>query len=398
MTVHAPFDPRFDTLIDRRGTHCEKWDEMEALFGVSPDDGLAMWVADTDFRPPEVVQDAVRRMAEVGIYGYAGDQNPCRDAIIWWMRNRHGWDVSRSDILFTHGLVNGAGHVIDALTAPGDAVVLFTPIYHAFASVIKAAGRAVTELPMALHDGRYSLDFDAYEELLTGRERLVMFSSPHNPCGRVWTQNELEQLAAFCQRHDLILASDEIHHDLIYPGETHIPMARAVPDIADRLVMMVSASKTFNIAGAKVGSLIVADPALRRRVLDRLKPFGLSRNYFGMVMTEAAYSPEGAVWVDDLMVYLDGNRTLFDAGLADIPGVVSMPLQSTFLSWVDFSRTGLTQAEIEQRIAGHARIAASSGPSFGTGGEGFMRFNIGLPRAQIEQAVARLQDAFSDLQ
>lgn len=398
MYDNRPPDPRFDTEVDRRGTHCEKWDEMESKFGISPDEGLPMWVADTDFRAPQVVQDAVARIAEVGIYGYAGDQAPCRDATIWWMKTRHGWDVTPREILFTHGLVNGAGHVIDALTAPGDAVALFTPIYHAFAAIIRAAGRQVTELPMTLDGDLYTLDFDACEAALTGREKLLLFSSPHNPCGRVWTEEELQGVGAFCRRNDMFLASDEIHHDLLYPGEVHLPMATAVPEITDRLIMMTSASKTFNIAGSKVGSLIVPDPSLRKRVLDRLKPFGLSRNYFGMIMTEAAYSPDGAAWVDDLMVYLDGNRRVFDAGVGAIPGVRSLPLQSTYLSWVDFSGTGMSQQEIKRRIAGKAKIAANSGPEFGTGGEGFMRFNIGLPGAKIAEAVTRLQDAFSDLQ
>ncbi|MCA8884586.1 MAG: PatB family C-S lyase [Rhodobacteraceae bacterium] len=398
MPDTAQFDPRFDTIIDRRGSACEKWDEMESVMGVSATDGLAMWVADTDFRPPQVVQDTVEHLVRTGVYGYAGDQNPQRDATIWWMATRHGWTVTRDDILITHGLVNGLGHLVDALTAPGDAVVLFTPVYHAFAAIITASQRVVVECPMVLDDGRYVLDFDAYDAQMTGAEKMLVLSSPHNPGGRVWSPEELRAIADFCTRHDLILASDEIHHDLVYPGHRHHVLATVAPDIQDRLVTMTSASKTFNIAGGKVGNLIITDPALRKRVRDRLKPFGMSRNLFGMAMSEAAYSPEGAAWVDDLMGYLDRNRKLFDAGIEAIPGVRSIRLEATFLSWIDFSATGMSQSEIASRIRDDARIAANAGPSFGSGGDRFMRFNIGLPRARIEEAVSRLQDAFRDLQ
>jgi cysteine-S-conjugate beta-lyase len=387
----------FDDTIDRRGTHCVKWDMMQTNYGVSPDDGIAMWVADMEFRPPASVQKAVEDMAAHGVYGYFGDDSTYKAAICWWMAERHGWVVDPASIFTTHGLVNGTALCVDAFTAPGDGVVLFTPVYHAFARVIKAAGREVVECPLVQVAGRYEMDFDTYDAQMTGRETMLILCSPHNPGGRVWTRAELRAVAAFAKRHELILVSDEIHHDLTMPGQVHIPMT-AIDGIDEQLVMMTATTKTFNIAGAHIGNVIIADPDLRARFAARMMAMGISPGSFGMQMATAAYSPEGARWVDDLRHYLDGNRRIFDAGMNAIPGVASMPLESTYLAWVDFTGTGMDKAEVARRIEKDARIAVNHGPSFGTGGDNRMRFNFAAPRVQIIDAVARLQKAFGDLQ
>ena len=391
-------DPRFDTLIDRRGTHSSKWDMMQAGYGVSPDDGIAMWVADMDFRPPACVGRALQGMLDHGVFGYFGDDRDYRASVVWWMQNRHGWAVDPAAILTTHGLVNAVGLCVDTFTVPGDAVVLFTPVYHAFSRVIRAAGRTVTECPMLQEQGLYRLDLADAAARLTGRERMLILCSPHNPGGRVWTRDELRAIADFATAHGLVLVSDEIHHDLVMPGQRHLPMPLAAPDIADRLVMLTSPSKTFNMAGGHTGQMIVPDPALRTRLAGRLAALGLSPNAFGLTMTTAAYSAEGAGWVDALMDYIAGNARRFDEGVAAIPGLRSMPLQATYLAWVDFADTGMTTAEFTARVERDARIAANHGPTFGMGGETFLRFNLGAPRAVIDDAVARLQAAFRDLQ
>ncbi|WP_116085073.1 MalY/PatB family protein [Tropicimonas sp. IMCC34011] len=387
----------FDDPIERRGTHSAKWDMMEKVYGVSPTDGIPMWVADMDFRPPDCVRRAVADMADHGVFGYYGDDASYRDAITWWMGERHGWTVDPAHILTTHGLVNGTGICVQSFTAPGDAVVLMTPVYHAFARVIEAAGRSVTECDMTLTDGRYTFDTDQWEATLTGRETMFVLCSPHNPGGRVWTAEELEAIAEFCRKHDLILISDEIHHDLVFPGRTHIPMA-TLPGIEDRLVTMTATTKTFNIAGSHTGNLIVADEALRAKLSGTLAGLGLSPNSFGLHMAEAAYSPEGAAWVDELIAYLDGNRKIFDAAIADIPGLASMPLEATYLAWVDFGGAGMSAEEAASRVEGQARIAANHGPTFGSGGGSFLRFNFATRRALVEEAAERLKSAFSDLQ
>lgn len=389
--------PDFDEIIDRRGTHSAKWDEMERIYGVPADEGLSMWVADMDFRPPQAVQNALQRMLDHGLYGYYGNDDSYRDAIRWWMAKRHGWTVARDEIFTTHGLVNGTALCVDAFTRPGDNVVLMTPVYHAFARVIRAAGRRITECEMAIEDGKYVLDLDTWDAQMTGAEKLLMLCSPHNPGGRVWKREELEAIAAFAKRHDLILVSDEIHHDLVYPGSHHIPMA-LIDGVQDRLVMMSATTKSFNIAGSHSGNVIIPDQTLRARFVARMAGLGISGNSFGIVMAEAAYSPEGAAWIDALMAYLDGNRQLFDEGIAQIPGLRSMPLEATYLSWVDFSGTGMAREEFTARVERKAHIAANHGPTFGKGGDNYLRFNIATPRTRVAEAVKRLRHAFADLQ
>ncbi|MBU3261665.1 pyridoxal phosphate-dependent aminotransferase [Roseovarius sp. PS-C2] len=388
----------FDDIIDRRGHLSSKWDMMEKNYGVPADDGLAMWVADMDFRSPDCVQDAVRAKLEHGIYGYLGDYGPYTSAIAWWMENRHGWQVDPDWILTTTGLCNAVGLAVDTLTNPGDSVVLLTPVYHAFARVIRTAGRNVRECPLVNENGRYRMDFDAYESLMTGDEKILILCSPHNPGGRVWSKDELRAVGDFARRHDLLLISDEVHHDLVYPGQTHTPMPLADPGIVDRLIMLTAPSKTFNIAGTHTGQMIVSNDMLRGQLKARMSALSLGTHDFGIAMTTAAYSPEGAAWVDELVAYLDGNRKLFDDGVNAIPGVKSMPLEATYLSWVDFSGTGMSREEYKRRVNKDARIAVNYGSTFGSGGESFLRFNIGMPRAQIAEAVERLHAAFADLQ
>lgn len=391
--------PDFDEVIDRVGTRCSKWDDMQAGYGVAPQDGgLAMWVADMDFRPPAAVQKAVEKAAAHGVYGYPGANEPYLNAIKWWMANRHGWQIDTSWILTCAGLVNGVGMALDACTQPGDGVIVMSPVYHAFGRVIRAAGRELIEFPLKTVDGRYQMDWSRWEGMLTGREKLMILCSPHNPGGRVWSEAELREVADFCQRHDLILVSDDIHCDLVMPGHKHRIIADLVPEIADRLIMLTAATKTFNIAGAHIGNAIIPDQALRNRFKGALMARGVSVGMLGMDMVAAAYSPEGAAWVDALTLYLDENRRIFDDGVNAIPGLRSMPLEATYLSWVDFSGTGMAPAEFIGRVEKTARIAANHGATFGTGGETHLRFNIATPRSRVEEAVRRLQDAFADLQ
>ncbi len=388
----------FDEIIERRGTDCAKWDFMETVYGVPSDTGLPMWVADTDFRAPQVVIDKLKSVTDHGVFGYTHLDPDYHAAISWWMNARHGWDVDPSWIFTTTGLVNAVGMCLDTFTAPGDGIVLFTPVYHAFAKVIRAAGREVVECPMINNAGRYEMDFAAYDAMMTGSERMIILCSPHNPGGRVWSRAELQGVADFAKRHDLMLISDEIHHDLVYPGHTHIPMATLDPSITDRLVMLTAASKTFNIAGLHTGNVIIEDDDLRARFGARMTALSLAPNSLGQYATTAAYSPEGGEWVDALVAYLDGNRQFFDAAIADIPGLNSMKLESTYLAWVDFTDTGMERAEFTDRIEKRAKIAVNYGPSFGTGGEMFLRFNFATQRSRLQEACERLRAAFGDLQ
>ena len=388
----------FDEVIDRRGTHSSKWDTMEELYGVSPDSGLSMWVADMDFRAPKIIQEKLHGINSHGIYGYYGDYKEYNNSIKWWMKNRHNWEIDTSWIFTTHGLVNGTGLCIDAFTKPGDGIILFTPVYYQFSNLVEAARRKVVECPLKLIDNHYHFDFVAYERNLSGDEKMVILCSPHNPGGRVWTKNELQEVAKFAKKHDLVLVSDEIHHDLVYPNKSHTVMPIANPSVCDRLVMMTATTKTFNIAGAHSGNVIIPHPNLRQKFSQRIKALGISPNSFGLFMATAAYSPEGAQWLDELLHYIDGNRVIFDREVNKIPGLSSMPLEGTYLAWVDFSGTGMEEEEFIYRVQEKAKIAVNHGSTFGTGGEKFLRFNLATPRKLVVEATKRLRDAFSDLQ
>ena len=388
----------FDEVIDRRGTHSSKWDTMEELYGVSPDSGLSMWVADMDFRAPKIIQEKLHGINSHGIYGYYGDYKEYNNSIKWWMKNRHNWEIDTSWIFTTHGLVNGTGLCIDAFTKPGDGIILFTPVYYQFSNLVEAARRKVVECPLKLIDNHYHFDFVAYERNLSGDEKMVILCSPHNPGGRVWTKSELQEVAKFAKKHDLVLVSDEIHHDLVYPNKSHTVMPIADPSVCDRLVMMTATTKTFNIAGAHSGNVIISNPNLRQKFSQRIKALGISPNSFGLFMATAAYSPEGAQWLDELLHYIDGNRVIFDREVNKIPGLSSMPLEGTYLAWVDFSGTGMEEEEFIYRVQEKAKIAVNHGSTFGTGGEKFLRFNLATPRTLVVEATKRLKDAFSDLQ
>ena len=387
----------FDEVIDRRGTHSSKWDTMEELYGVSPDNGLSMWVADMDFRAPEVIQRKLRSISSHGIYGYYGDQEEYKNSIKWWMKNRHNWKIDTSWIFTTHGLVNGTALCIDAFTERGDGVILFTPVYYQFSNIIEASERKIVECPLKLIDNQYQFDFNAYERKLSGDEKMIILSSPHNPGGRVWTRKELQEVAKFAMKHDPILVSDEIHHDLVYPNKNHTVMPLAEPAVCDRLVMMTATTKTFNIAGAHTGNVIISNPSLKQKFSKRITALGISPNSFGLFMATTAYSSEGAKWLDELIKYIDGNRNLFDRTIDTIPGLKSMPLEGTYLAWVDFSGTGMEEKEFIYRVQDKANIAVNHGSTFGTGGENFLRFNLATPRTLIVEATKRLEEAFSDL-
>ncbi len=388
----------FDQEIDRRGTGSSKWDLMESLYGVSPEDGLGMWTADSDYPTAPVVSEAVREAAETGIFGYGFDSAAYTDAIRWWMETRHHWQIERDWILTAQGLGNAIALCLDVWTEPGDGVVIFPPVYHEFAAKIRKAGRRVVECPLAREGDRYELDLEDAQARLDGSETMLIWCSPQNPSGRIWTADELRAVAEFAYENGLLLVSDEVHHDLVYAGERFVPMDVAAPGARSHLVVLTAASKTFNIAGQRTGNLIIPDATLRSEMAARLRTLDYAPNGLGVKMVTAAYSPEGAAWVDAQVAHLAGNRAVFDAAVNAIPGVRSLPLQSTYLAWVDFSGTGMSTEEIEARVRDGAKIAASKGPSFGTGGEGFLRFNLATTRARVEEAGRRLQRAFADLQ
>jgi cystathionine beta-lyase len=367
------------------------------IFGVRGDDILPMWVADMDFAAAPAIREAMRTEAERGYFGYWGDTAPVSGAVAGWLERRHGWTIDPGHVRYTHGVVIGFATTLTAFSEPGDAVILFSPVYHSFYKRARALGREIVEGPLVLRDGQFHMDLEALQAKLTGRERIVTLCSPHNPGGRLWSREEIRELAAFCERNDLVLISDEIHMDLVFPGRAHLPTAVAVPEALDRIVVLTAASKGFNIAGGETGVAIIPDDGLRERFDAVHRSVGGTPNRFGMLMTKAAFT-HGDDWSAAVRAYLAGNFALWRDGITSLPGISVMEMQSTYLSWVDFNGTGMTDDEVMRRVVTGARIAASPGQPFGTGGEGHMRFNLATSRARIAEAVDRMQVAFADLQ
>jgi cysteine-S-conjugate beta-lyase len=388
----------FDRVIDRRGTHASKWDNIARRSGIESSDAIPMWVADMDFTAPPGVTSALTAEIQHAIHGYYADTGSWAAALAGWMARRHGLLIDPSWVSPTPGIVSGLGLILQVVSAPGDEVVVFPPAYHAFRKIILANERRILDVQLIEAEGRYSMDLDALRGKVTPRTKVVFLCSPHNPGGTVWSVAELRALAELCVELELILVSDEIHCDLVFAGAKHTPTMAAAPEIADRLITCVAATKTFNLAGAHVGACITSNATLKRRLDARIAASGLgSYNRFGMIATEAAWRT-GEMWLDALLPYLAKNRDLFNARIqAAAPGAWSMRLDATYLAWVDFSGTDLAPKEITARIKNRARIFASPGEQFGPGGETWFRFNFGTPRQILEEALGRLEEAFQDL-
>ncbi len=386
----------FDDQLALRGTHASKYDALIKACGVDDPDAIPMWVADMDFTAAPAIRDALLKEVERGYFGYFGGPEAANDAVAGWYRRQHGWEFDASWVRYTHGVVSGFGDALAACTAPGDAIVLFSPVYHAFYRQAQAMGREVLESPLRIENGRFEMDLDGLSAALTENVKLVVLCSPHNPGGRVWSAEEIRQVADFCLERGLFLISDEIHMDLLFPGETFVPTAVAAPHIAERLVVLSAASKGFNLAGAETGFLVTPDPALRKKldavILDRES----TPNRFGMAALTAAFT-ECDDWSDAVRAYLAENFRVFSARMNALAGVSVMDMTSTYLAWVDFTPLGMSDPEIMRRIV-EAGVVPSPGSQFGTGGTGHMRFNLALPRPTLETAISRLEDAFRDIQ
>ena len=388
----------FDRVIQRRGTHASKWDNMAKLSGITAPDAIPMWVADMDFAAPPGVTAALAAEVQRGTHGYYADTGTWTAALVEWMSRRHAVRIDPAWVSPTPGIVSGLGLILQAVSSPGDEVVVFPPAYHAFRKIIVANERRILDAQLVERQGRYTMDLDALRAKLTPRTKVVFLCSPHNPGGTAWSRDELVALADLCAERDLILVSDEIHCDLMFSGAKHIPTMTAAPHIADRLITCVAATKTFNLAGAHVGACVTSNPALKKKLDARIAASGLgSYNGFGMAATEAAWRT-GEAWLDALLPYLENNRNLFDARIeAAAPGARSMRLDGTYLAWVDFSATGLAPEDVAARVAKRARIYASPGEQFGPGGTTWLRFNFATPRPILDEALDRLDDAFADV-
>lgn len=385
----------FDTLPDRRGTDCAKWD-------ATAPDVLPMWVADMDFASPPEVVEALKEYVSKGVFGYPYFGDSPNKAVAAWMQDRHGWEVDPKDVSFISGVVTGFNQAAHAVTGPGDGYLVQTPTYGPFFGVAKNAGLSQQEMELTLNpDGHYSIDLDAFEAAIRPETRIFMLCNPQNPTGRVFTRAELEGMAEICLRHDVVICADEIHSDLVYPGQTHIPIASLDAEVAQNTITLVAPSKTFNVAGLKASAAIIENEDLKARFEQAGQ--GLSGhwvNVMGMIALETAYR-HGALWLDALMEYLEANRDYtVEVVNQQMPGVRMAAPEGTFLAWLD-CRAAAPAAEEAGDGSGYfnpffekqARVAVNNGAWFGKGGEGFVRLNFGCPRHVLEEGLARIQAA-----
>lgn len=382
----------FDDAPAREGTDCIKYDLRKEIFGDA--NVIPMWVADMDFRTPPFITGALRKRLEHDIFGYSLRPDNYFESIINWFSARHNWKTEREWILFCPGIVPALNMAVLAYTKPGDSVIVQPPVYFPFFSAVEGHGRRLINNRLREVNGRWKMDFELLRSQVDERTRMIIISNPHNPVGRAWTREELETLVSFCSENNIILLSDEIHCDLVLPGFRHVPAASLSAEAAALTVTCIAPSKTFNLAGLATSSLIIPDEALRKAfgsILDSLHVG--NGNIFGNVASMAAYT-YGAEWLDSLLEYINGNADLVeDCCRGFIPEIVPVRPEATYLVWLDCRRLGMTGRELMNFFVSKAGIGMNEGASFGPGGEGFMRMNIGTTRATVEKAMDNIRKA-----
>ena len=391
MTQLPAYD--FDKAIDRRGTGSLKFDHAVAR-GKSPD-LLSLWVADMDFAVPREVSAALVQRAEHGIFGYTDPDDAYFAAVQGWLQDHHGWHTQRSWFVVTPGVVFALAMAVKAYSEPGDAVLIQQPVYYPFTSVIEDNGRRVVNAPLVYDDGRYEIDWAAFEHAITRNNvKLFLLCNPHNPGGRVWTANELRRLGDICVAHGVVVVSDEIHQDFARPGHRHVVFADLDERFAQSSVTCTSAGKTFNLAGLQVSNIVIPHEGLRAQFKAAVDAAGYSQpNTMGLVATQAAYT-YGAPWLVALKEYLEGNWQALKTRLeAEAPELRLVESGSTYLAWIDCRALGLDDEELRCLVEDEAGLWLDLGAIFGPEGSGFIRINIATQRAYLMEAVARLTAA-----
>lgn len=386
-----PFD--FDTVPNRRGTNCFKYDFAREM-GM-PEDVLPLWVADMDFPTAPAVLERLHALAEHGIFGYTGVKDAYFSAVHNWYAQRFGWETQRSWLVTTPGVVFAIAIAIRAFTQKGDAILIQQPVYYPFANKVTENDRQLVVNPLVLKNGRYEMDFaDMERKIVDYHVKMLLLCSPHNPVGRVWTKEELLRVGEICQKHGVMVVSDEIHADFTYAGHTHRVFASVKSEFADFTITCTAPSKTFNLAGLQNSNIFIPNRQLRHAYKKELSACGCGgTNCMGMAACQAAYEA-GADWLEQLKQYLAGNLAYIRQFLREkLPDIALIEPDGTYLVWLDLRKLGLTEQQQRQLIVQDAKLWLDTGTLFGQGGEGFERINIACPRTTIEQAMQRLEHA-----
>lgn len=378
----------FDREIDRTGTHSVKYDNRLAVFGKA--DVIPAWVADMDFAAPPAVTHALTGRAQHPIYGYTVFPDSLYDTLIDWLHRRHCWAVQRDWIVMCPGVVPSINAAVMALTQPGDAIIIQPPVYFPFFSAATQTGRKLIQNPLRLDNSRYTIDFDHLDQCAR-QAKFLLLCSPHNPVGRVWSPEELEQLLQLATKHNLIIFSDEIHHDLFYPGQQHHVLAARETD-QHSVITAVAPSKTFNIPGLNLSALIVPDKTMRNAITQVFNSLHVSAsNPFSITAFEAAYR-DGEAWLEALKIYLRDTRDAVESYLAEhLPEIKTIPAEGTYLLWLDCRAMKLTDTELKHFFIHQTGVGLNPGVQFGSQGSGFMRLNIGAPRGTVLRVLENIK-------
>lgn len=393
----------FDKIINRKGTNCLKYDY--AVERGKPADVLPLWVADMDFTVSEEITKSLHAAVDHGIYGYTQPKDAYYNAITNWMEKNHNWKTKREWIMKTPGVVFALGAAVKAFTKPGDAVLIQNPVYYPFTNIIRDNDRRVIDNTLVYEKrvtegkSQYSIDYEDFERKIVQENiKLFILCNPHNPVGRVWNREELQYLGEICLRHHVIVVSDEIHNDFVYPGFEHTVFANVDPRFAEFTVTCTAPSKTFNLAGLQISNIFISNETLREAFQKEIDKTGYDEpNALGAVACEAAYRG-GQEWLDQLRAYLLENLNFLRAYLQEkIPQIHLVEPEGTYLVWLDCSELGISGKELDQFIVEKAGLWLDGGAMFGPSGADFQRVNIACPRATLELALDKLKASVDNL-
>jgi cystathionine beta-lyase len=390
----------FDRIIDRAGTYSVKWDKYFLKEQFKSDEVLPLWVADMDFQCPQPVIDALKRRAAQEIYGYSWHKAPTYlDAISNWMKRRHSWKIDNEWIVFSPGIVSAIKMLVQTFTKIGEKVIVQPPVYYPFFSAVENNGRVLLKNQLLYENKRYTFDFEDFEKKAKDPlTKMFILCSPHNPVGRVWTEKELRKIGEVCLENNILIISDEIHHDLILSGHKHTLFSTLSEDFERTTIMCTAPSKTFNIAGLKTSNIIIPDEKMRELfsyTISNRNSVG-SPNAFGIVALIAAYN-EGEEWLSQVLKYIENNFNFLKEFVNEkLPDVDYIDPEGTYLAWLDCNRMGMDDEKLNEFMLKKAKVALDDGKIFGPGGEGFERINVGCPQSILKECMNRIVNALYD--
>ncbi|HHV96523.1 MAG TPA: pyridoxal phosphate-dependent aminotransferase [Clostridiaceae bacterium] len=381
----------FDEIVDRKNTDSHRWNLVNKLW--KDKDGLPLSTADMDFKSPIEIIQAIKDRADHGIFGYAFIPDSYYEAVINWVKSRHNWEIKREWLICTSGVVFALNTAIVTFTNPEDSILIQTPVYPPFFSIIKNNNRNLIENQLIYKDGRYTIDFDILEKQLSSGVKMIILCSPHNPVGRVWSYEELKTVGELCIKYNVLMVSDEIHSDIVYSKIKHTPLSSISEEIANNSITCISPTKTFNIPGVGISTAIIPNKKLRdeyNKTLIKMAANG-THNIFSILASEIAYR-HGAEWLDQLLPYLESNANLMEMYIREnIPAIKFSKPEGTYLGWLDCRQLGIEHENLRDYFVLRAKVELQDGRLFGSNGLGFLRFNFATPRSVVKEALERIK-------